>query len=77
MLCHLPAAVSPALGTAKTPPAIREALEQRQWSLVSPQMELVAKTIEGYAAPLRSVIYGLRPLSLRRIYSAVAIPSED
>jgi N-acetylated-alpha-linked acidic dipeptidase len=34
----------------KTLPAIREALEQRQWALVAAQVELVAKTIDGYAA---------------------------
>jgi N-acetylated-alpha-linked acidic dipeptidase len=31
----------------KTLPAIREALEQRQCSLVAAQVELVAKTIDG------------------------------
>ncbi len=34
----------------KTLPAIREALEQRQWTLAAAQVEVVAKTLEAYAA---------------------------
>jgi N-acetylated-alpha-linked acidic dipeptidase len=47
----------------KTLPAIREALEPRQWSLVSSQVEIVAKTIEGYAAEVEKLTAatGARP----------------
>jgi N-acetylated-alpha-linked acidic dipeptidase len=34
----------------KTLPAIREALEQRQWALAASQVEVVAQTLEAYAA---------------------------
>jgi N-acetylated-alpha-linked acidic dipeptidase len=36
----------------KTLPAVREALEQRQWSQASAQIETVAQTLEGAAAAL-------------------------
>jgi N-acetylated-alpha-linked acidic dipeptidase len=36
----------------KTLPAIREALEQRQWALAAQQVETVARTLEGAAAAL-------------------------
>jgi len=45
----------------KTLPAIREALEQRQWSLAVAQVEIVAKTIEGYAAEVEKLAAATGP----------------
>jgi N-acetylated-alpha-linked acidic dipeptidase len=36
----------------KTLPAIREALEQRQWAQAAQQVELVARTLDGFSAEL-------------------------
>lgn len=36
----------------KTPPAIREAIEQRKWSEASEQIRIVAAVLEGYANAL-------------------------
>jgi N-acetylated-alpha-linked acidic dipeptidase len=36
----------------KTLPAIREALEQRQWTQAAQQVELVARTLDGFSAEL-------------------------
>ncbi len=36
----------------KTLPAIREALEQRQWAQAAQQIEIVAKTLDGFSAEL-------------------------
>jgi N-acetylated-alpha-linked acidic dipeptidase len=43
----------------KTLPAIREALEQRQWTLAAAQIENVAKTLEGYAAEVEGLTAAL------------------
>ncbi len=43
----------------KTLPAIREALEQRQWTLAAAQVEVVAKTLEGYAAEVERLTAAL------------------
>ena len=34
----------------KTLPAIREALEQRQWAQAAQQVEIVARTLDGFSA---------------------------
>ena len=36
----------------KTLPAIREALEQRQWEQAAQQVEIVARTLDGFSAEL-------------------------
>ena len=36
----------------KTLPAVREALEQRQWEQAAQQVEIVARTLDGFSAEL-------------------------
>ena len=45
----------------KTLPAIREALEQRQWALAAAQVEVVAKTLEAYAAEVERMTGASEP----------------
>jgi N-acetylated-alpha-linked acidic dipeptidase len=42
----------------KTLPAIREALEQRQWSQAVQQVEIVARTLDGFAAEIERLTAG-------------------
>jgi N-acetylated-alpha-linked acidic dipeptidase len=47
----------------KTLPAVREAIEQRDWALVTTQMEIVAKTLDRYSTALDALTASLRPAS--------------
>ena len=42
----------------KTLPGIREAIEQREWELVEPQMERIARALERVAELLRQAAGG-------------------
>jgi N-acetylated-alpha-linked acidic dipeptidase len=45
----------------KTLPAVREAIEQRDWALVTAQMQVVAKTLDGYSSALDALTASLPP----------------
>ena len=39
----------------KTLPAVREALEQREWEQAAQQVDLVARTLDGFSAEVEKL----------------------
>ncbi len=59
----------------KTLPAIREALEQRQWALAAAQVEVVARTLEGYAAEVERLTAASEPRAASETRPPAPAPS--